>query len=316
MSSVFSQHNLQIFSFIVRYGSFAKAAEELGLTASAVSHAIKRTEKHLGVALFERTTRSIELTDAGYYFYRKATNLLADFYSIERSLSSIEQGIERKINICINSLMHTPYHTSILLDKLKTHFPSCQIAITIEVYNGVWDALLNKNADIAIGAPGTLIDGGGIDYMEIGNIQWKFVLPLNHPLTKAVEPITEGILAAYPSIFIEDTAYEVRKQVGWLLQGQEVIKVPDWETKKNLQLQGVGIGFLPDYLVRNELKEQNCVERKINNPRQPSRMLLAIKHDLKGKVSQWIQEEFQQGGELQALYSDILHKPFISVSAA
>lgn len=308
MSSVFSQHNLYIFSLVVRYGSLAKAAEELGMTASAVSHAIKRTEKYLGVVLLKRTTRNIELTDAGYYFYRKATNLLADFHSIERSLTSIGQGIERKIRICINNLLHTPHHTSGLLHQLKTRFPSCHIVVTTEVYNGVWDALINKNVDIAIGAPGILMDGGGIDYTEIGEIHWKFILPMNHPLAKAPEPISESILAAYPSVFIEDTANDIRKQVGWLLHGQEAIHVPDWETKRQLQVAGTGIGFLPDYLVEKDLQENNCIEKKINNPRQPSKMLLAIKHDLKGKVSQWIKNGFAQDGILQKLYSDILHE--------
>ncbi|MGL4668266.1 MAG: LysR substrate-binding domain-containing protein [Saezia sp.] len=307
MSSIFSQDNLYIFSLVARYGSLTKAADELGMTTSAVSHAIKRTESHFGVALFIRTTRQVELTEAGYYFYRKATNLLTDFHSIERSLTSIDQGIERKIRICINNLLHTPQHTSALLHNLKTRFPSCQIVVSTEVYNGVWDALLNKNIDIAIGAPETIANGGGIDYLEIGEIHWRFVVSSTHPLAGVPEPIAESTLSSYPTMFIEDTAHNVLKRVGWLLHGQEAIQVPDWETKLQSQLLGTGIGFLPDFLVTKEIEENRLTEKQIKNQRRPSKMLLAIKHDLKGEVTQWIQTAFLQDGILHKLYADLLH---------
>lgn len=49
--------------------------------------------------------------------------------------------------------------------------------MTTEVYNGVWDAIINNQANIAIGAPDTLLDGGGIDYTEIGAIRWALLSP-------------------------------------------------------------------------------------------------------------------------------------------
>ncbi len=53
--------------------------------------------------------------------------------------------------------------------------------MTTEVYNGVWDAIINNQANIAIGAPDTLLDGGGIDYTEIGAIRWAFAIaPITH----------------------------------------------------------------------------------------------------------------------------------------
>ncbi|STM20431.1 LysR family transcriptional regulator [Escherichia coli] len=67
------------FTTAARFGSFSKAAEELGLTTSAISYTIKRMETGLDVVLFTRSTRSIELTESGRYFFRKATDLLNDF---------------------------------------------------------------------------------------------------------------------------------------------------------------------------------------------------------------------------------------------
>jgi DNA-binding transcriptional LysR family regulator len=60
--------SLRQFEAAARHESFTKAAEELGQTASAVSHAIDSLEKWLGVLLFKRKARGITLTPAGHYF--------------------------------------------------------------------------------------------------------------------------------------------------------------------------------------------------------------------------------------------------------
>ena len=230
------------------FSSFSKAAAELGVTTSAISYTIKRMETGLDVVLFVRNTRSIELTESGFYFYRKATDLLNDFHAIKRGIDTISQGIEARVRICINQLLYTPRHTARLLQVLKKQFPTCQITVTTEVYNGVWDSIINNQANIAIGAPDTLLDGGGIDYTEIGAIRWVFAIAPEHPLAFVPEPIAESQLRLYPNIMVEDTAHTINKKVGWLLHGQEAILVPDFNTKCQCQILGEGIGFLPEYM--------------------------------------------------------------------
>ena len=130
MNSIFTEENLLAFTTAARFGSFSKAAEELGLTTSAISYTIKRMETGLDVVLFTRSTRSIELTESGRYFFRKATDLLNDFHAIKRSIDTISQGIEARVRICINQLLYTPKHTARLLQVLKKQFPTCQITVT------------------------------------------------------------------------------------------------------------------------------------------------------------------------------------------
>lgn len=308
MNSIFTEENLLAFTTAARFGSFSKAAEELGLTTSAISYTIKRMETGLDVVLFTRSTRSIELTESGRYFFRKATDLLNDFHAIKRSIDTISQGIEARVRICINQLLYTPKHTARLLQVLKKQFPTCQITVTAEVYNGVWDAIINNQANIAIGAPDTLLDGGGIDYTEIGAIRWAFAIAPDHPLAFVPEPIAESQLRLYPNIMVEDTAHTINKKVGWLLHGQESILVPDFNTKCQCQILGEGIGFLPDYMVREAMAQSLLVTRQIHNPRQDSRMLLATQHSATGQVTQWIKKQFAPNGILTGIYQDLLHR--------
>ena len=303
-ASVFIEENLKTFAAVARLSSFSDAAEELGITTSGVSYVIKRLEEALGTKLFLRSTRRVEMTEAGRYFFQKIQALLDEFRAIEQGVVSIDKGVEAKLRICINNLLHTPKHTTALIQAIKNRFPSCQVRASIEVYSGVWDAIVHDQIDLAIGAPGILIDGGGINYKELGSIHWQFAIKPDHPVAKLQEPISDSQLRHHPAICVDDTASHLIKKIAWLLHGQEAVYVPDVETKLYAQESGVGIGFLPDYVIRDSIENGKLVTRAVQNTRQPSLMLLAWKSSMKGRVIQWIKDSFDPGQQLAEIYKD------------
>lgn len=306
MNSIFSEENLQVLTTVARCHSFSQAAAELGVTTSAVSYAIKRMETGLEAKLFIRHARRVELTESGHFFQQKALALLEDFRAIKHGVDAVEQGVEARVRICINHLLFTPHHTARLLQRLKKQFPTCQVTITQEVYNGVWDAFIHHQATIAIGAPDAPPQGGGIECLEIGCIRWQFAIAPDHPLARLPQPISESQMRRYTNIMVADTALTLNQRVGWLLHGQEVILVPDFHTKCQCQILGEGIGFLPDYIV-SEAGEK-LVTRQVDNPRRDSPLLLVTRQPASGQVTQWIQQQFAPAGELSALYQDFLHR--------
>lgn len=83
---------------IARRGSFRAAALELGLSTTALSNLIGKLERHVGVRLFNRTTRSVSLTDAGQTFVeqiRPAVRMLHDAMSVARSQVETPSGTLR-----------------------------------------------------------------------------------------------------------------------------------------------------------------------------------------------------------------------------
>ncbi len=70
--------HLGVLVAIARHGSFQKAAAEAGMSTSAVSHAIRGLEEQLGVSLFNRTTRSVALTEAGQRLFERLQPALRD----------------------------------------------------------------------------------------------------------------------------------------------------------------------------------------------------------------------------------------------
>ncbi|HEX6689909.1 MAG TPA: LysR family transcriptional regulator [Burkholderiales bacterium] len=78
---------IRVFSQVVELGSFSKAAEHLGISATATSRHVAELETHLQTRLLNRTTRRISLTESGRAFYERSVQLLADLGEAEQEAS-------------------------------------------------------------------------------------------------------------------------------------------------------------------------------------------------------------------------------------
>lgn len=96
MSSLPPIANLQAFEAVARRKSFALAAEELHLTASAVSHQISRLEGHLNVRLFERSAHGVRLSPAGEHYL---LNVRAALSAITSATEDLRQGIRNSLYV-------------------------------------------------------------------------------------------------------------------------------------------------------------------------------------------------------------------------
>jgi len=79
---------MQVFAQVVEAGSFAKAADRLGMSTSAASRHVAELEAHLQTRLLNRTTRRVSLTESGRAFYERSVQLLADLQEAEEEASS------------------------------------------------------------------------------------------------------------------------------------------------------------------------------------------------------------------------------------
>ncbi|WP_404713706.1 LysR substrate-binding domain-containing protein [Sphingomonas sp. MMS24-J13] len=86
------------FVRVAELGSFAKAARALGISSSAVSKSVARLEDRLELRLFQRTTRSLGLTEEGRLFFQTCERLLAELDDAERSIrerATVPAGVLR-----------------------------------------------------------------------------------------------------------------------------------------------------------------------------------------------------------------------------
>lgn len=78
---------MRVFSQVVESGSFSKAADQLGLSATATSRHVAELEAHLQTRLLNRTTRRVSLTETGRAFYERCVQVLADLEEAEQEAS-------------------------------------------------------------------------------------------------------------------------------------------------------------------------------------------------------------------------------------
>lgn len=90
-----SLNAIRVFTIVARTGSLTAAGVELGVTAGAVSHQLKKLEDELGVSFFHRGNNSVSLTEAGKRFYEEAAPAIA---LIERSAEALYRD-ENEINV-------------------------------------------------------------------------------------------------------------------------------------------------------------------------------------------------------------------------
>ncbi|HAT3680523.1 TPA: HTH-type transcriptional activator AllS [Serratia marcescens] len=266
---------IRSFIKVAECQSFSRAAELLHKTTATISYRIKTLEESIGTQLFIRTTRTVNLTPAGEYLLERCRQWHTWLDAMPGELRQINDGVEHQVNIVVNNLLYDAAAVAGLLAHLHAKYPFTQFHISRQVYMGVWDALLNEDCHLAIGAAGNESLENSIKVLPLGKIDWVFAIAPTHPLADAADPLNETQLRPYAAINVEDTARHLAKRTAWLLSGQQEIKVPDLRTKLECHLRGLGIGFLPRQLCQTYLDSGELVAKQLKYPRQPSPLSLA-----------------------------------------
>jgi LysR family glycine cleavage system transcriptional activator len=209
---------LRIFEVAARTENFAMAAEELFLTASAVSHQVKALEEHLGVKLFERTKRHVKLTATGESYLQ----------SIKESLNGIEVATQRitrhhdqgviTIDVAPNFLIRWLLPR---LGRFQAGYPS--IELQLNASHDVDDLYANK-VDLSI-----IFGHGDWRDLKIDLLSRVYLVPVCAPglITEDLPLKEPGDLRQYPLIHVIKRLYE------W----------PEWLQQHGVEYSGFGRGM-------------------------------------------------------------------------
>jgi DNA-binding transcriptional LysR family regulator len=137
---------MNAFVRVVEKGSFAGAAQDLGLTPSAVSKIVTRTEQRLGVQLLTRTTRKISLTPEGETYFQRCRDILAAIESAEAEVSSSAANLQGPIRVSASTSV-ARYQIAQFLPDFLVRYPG--ITIELDATDRQVD-LIAENVDIAI----------------------------------------------------------------------------------------------------------------------------------------------------------------------
>ncbi|ESY98888.1 LysR family transcriptional regulator [Mesorhizobium sp. LNHC209A00] len=123
-------HELNAFIAVVESGGFSAAARRTGESQPAVSKAIAALEKRLGVALFNRSTRSVTLTEQGQRYYDRTKPLVDEIDDADSELTSSTQTVSGLIRISAASTFGR-LHILPLIPELLSLYPGLQVDLVL-----------------------------------------------------------------------------------------------------------------------------------------------------------------------------------------
>ncbi len=251
-------NQLRIFCRIVELGSFAAVAREMKVSAMQISKVIAQLEKNLGVVLLSRTTRSVNLTEAGQLYYRKGKLILEELEELDESTAQLGESVKGILKLCapidFGSIFMVP-----VIEAYQLRFPDVKISMTLDnkhqnLREGLYDIgiLVTDNLD-----PGVV--ARKIYSTRLGT----YASP--EYLEKRGEPQTPKDLSAHRCLHYMDTPHGEY----WLFnEGGSMVKYrPDWCFSSNngralsqAAVLGMGIIRTPELSVTEDLQQGRLVE--------------------------------------------------------
>ena len=142
---MFSYNDLQVIDVVARRGSFSAAAEELHKVPSAISYTVRLIEERLAVDLFVRLHRQVQLTPAGEYFVEEARDLIKRMEQIKSQTQRVANGWSQSVSVALDTVVRESRVNTLVRDFYR-EFPDVELHLSMEVFNGVWDALADGRA--------------------------------------------------------------------------------------------------------------------------------------------------------------------------
>ncbi|MGB9804083.1 selenium metabolism-associated LysR family transcriptional regulator [Desulfofundulus sp.] len=144
---------LEAFLWVAKLQSFTRAAKHLYMSQPAVSFQIKSLEESLGVPLFYRGDKKVELTEAGRLLYPEAKQILRHFEKIKTGLDELK-GLKRGHLSLGASTIPGEYLLPLLIGRFHRHYPGVEVTLRIAGSGQVIRWVREREIDLGVtGAP-------------------------------------------------------------------------------------------------------------------------------------------------------------------
>jgi DNA-binding transcriptional LysR family regulator len=251
---------LMAFEAAARLLNFAKAAAELGVTPTAMSRTIKILEGQLSVRLFNRTTRSVGLTEAGTALNASIVPALA---SIRSALAQVSHGADRPSGLLRINLSYVAYRILVEphVDAFFTAFPTINLEISLD--NQLSD-IVSAGFDAGIRL-GRKVQNDMVA-VQLGGIQQRVVLVApdylrEHPRPESIEDLLRHDCIRQRYSFggrLFDWKFKVEGQTVQIdVQGRLI--VDDMHSVVDAAIRGAGIAFVYEDFARQEIAAGSLV---------------------------------------------------------
>jgi DNA-binding transcriptional LysR family regulator len=236
---------VDVLSFVrvVETGSFARAAERMGLSKPVVSRRVARLEGQLGARLLTRTARGAKPTNIGEAYFSRASGILADLDAAQEVVADAVTQIAGPIRLTAPVSFGTLHLAGALADFIREH-PKVELDATFE--DGIAD-LIGGGYDLAVRI-GTLPDSSLIA-RRIAPVR-KVVVGSPDYFARHGRPETPADLAAHAILLYTHESWRFRSDGGEAetIRVSPILRANNGEMLRQAAEAGLGICLLPSFI--------------------------------------------------------------------
>lgn len=246
--------NIKAFLLVTRDGTFSSAARDLGVAPSVITKRITQLEQQLGAQLFIRSTRGLTLTDVGEHYLPKFQRLIGELDELINGDKEVF-GIEGHMRIKAPTTV-----TSLFLGSIFSDFLAQHPGLTMEVE--LHDFLINPMED----GFDLVVAARPASYPSVVDIP-LCPYPLTLCCSKAY--IKEQGLPQHPTELVEHRCLtSILLGNNWMFKSRRgslnievhsLFKANDGRVILEAVRRGLGLGILPDYLVKEDLSSGTLI---------------------------------------------------------
>jgi DNA-binding transcriptional LysR family regulator len=246
--------HLRAIAAVARHNSFTKAAEELHLAQPAISQQIRRLEEELGIEVFRRSSRAVEVTAEGELILAYAKRVLAEVDSLHSELEELT-GLLRG-QIVIGGLYPTgTYDLPSVLAEFRRRHPAVSVHLREDTSDEVLAMLRDDTMDCAFAS----VDPDALGDEFAGTLLWEeefiVALPVGHPLASR-EHVTFAELAGEDLIaYRENSALRRRLEQIMAEEGltpKNAYVCTEMSAVRAFTSKGLGVAVLPRSVAEEE----------------------------------------------------------------
>ncbi|TKZ21653.1 LysR family transcriptional regulator [Shimia litoralis] len=271
--------HLRTVRAIYQAGGLARAAEQLNITQSALSHQIKGLEEQTGVELFVRRSKPMTLSAAGMRFLRLANQVLPQIEALEAEFDGLREGSSGRLHIAIEC--HACFEWLFpVLEKFRKLWPDVDVDIRPGLAFDAMPALQKEEVDLVVSSDPE--DMAGISFSHLFDYAPVFVASSQHRLAQKpyidAEDFRGETLITYP---VERSRLDIFSQ---LLSPAKV----EPATIRQAELTAVilllvasnrGVSVLPDWVVREVKYSSDYVTRPLTSKGLTRGLFAATRND-------------------------------------
>ncbi|MCW2268291.1 MULTISPECIES: LysR family transcriptional regulator [Pseudomonas] len=242
---------LQVFVSVIECGSISAAAEQGGQTPSAISRTLSRLETKLGTTLINRTTRRMDLTEEGRFFFERAKSILQQMDELEEHLSVHHQTPSGRLRI--NAALPFMLHAIVpWVGEFRALYP--QIQLELNTSDLIID-LIEQSTDVAIRI-GELADSS-LHARSLGcsplNVLASPAYLARHGTPERVEDLQAHALLGFTQTETLNH-WPLRHAEGDRLLIRPSLSASSGETLRELALAGEGIACLSHFMTHEDIR--------------------------------------------------------------